>query len=138
MEKLEGNNVIKVLAFNDLLEQKSKHKKMRHLEYKELKIQGYLTDKKTSLSTKRTVFRMRTHMEEFKMNYKSKYEDLKCSLCSSHKDSQEEGTFCEKVRRDFETREENMKKYMKLFDENIPEETIELIFRILKRRETEQ
>ena len=69
------------------------------------------------------------------MNHKSKYSDLNCNLCSSHEDSQEESVVCPRIRGELDPNEDYMKKYMKVFDEDIPEETIELILRILKIRD---
>ena len=61
---------------------------MNKLDYSDLKIQEYLKNHLISLEEKRTVFRLRTHMEVYKENFKHSFTNLECELCHSHSDLQ--------------------------------------------------
>ena len=104
---------------------------MKNLQYDQLKMQSYFLDKSLSISQKRTIFRFRTHSENFLMNYKSSVEDLTCPLCHLHPDSQIESLSCSKVRREGFS----VDRYMKLFEEDIPRDTVDMIMSIMKTRE---
>ena len=82
-------------------------------------------------SQKRTLFKWRTHTEDFKVNYKGSYSDLACELCSKHEDSQESSTRCEFVTGG----QQFTAKYEEIFDDNISEETIDMITKITKKRD---
>ena len=48
---------------------KEKHKKMNKLRYSDLKMQEHPKNHSISLEEKRTVFRLQTHMEDYKENF---------------------------------------------------------------------
>ena len=77
-------------------------------------------------------------MDTYKTNYKNQYDDLTCELCSLHIDSQEEAVNCPKIKSEEDTDEENLRKYWKVFDDDIPVETITLIMNINKARNKEE
>ena len=118
-------------GFQRLLEEQQAHSKMKHLQYEELKIQNYLLDKNLSICEKRTLFKFRTHTENFRMNYKTSFEDLTCPVCSRHPDTQQESVFCSKIHKS----EYNNITYMNIFKDNIPRKTIDMIMGIMKTRE---
>ena len=67
--------------------------------------------KKTSLETKRKLFRTRVRMEDFKANFKHKYMNLECDLCKNHIDTQEESVNCPVIAN---TDKNNLKNNMKV------------------------
>ena len=74
-------------------------------------------------------------MEDFKMSFKGTNNDLKCDLCSKHDDSQEESMKCPKLTLEGDDEEDNLRKYMKIFEDRIPIEAVEAVTSIIKKRE---
>ena len=73
-----------------LNEIKSKHSKVMGLNHKKLKMQNYLKANKLKISQElaQTVFKMRSRMEEVKINFRGKYENLECGVCKEVEESQ--------------------------------------------------
>ena len=71
-------------------------------------------------------------MKNFKGNFKGLQTDIVCPLCKGHEDLQDLSTSCRSIFQ--ENNEENKENYMKIFNENIPEETIKIITKIDKAR----
>ena len=61
------------------------------LNHTKLKMQNYLKANKlkTSQELVQTVFKMRSRMEEVKINFRGKYENLECEVCNEVEESQE-------------------------------------------------
>ena len=79
-------------------------KKGSNIQYTKLEIQKYLiTDKLTTQEIK-FLFKLRTNMLDFKVNFKNKYdknevsnEQLLCPLCSVHIDDEENLLVCSEL-----------------------------------------
>ena len=109
---------------------------MKNLDYSELKTQDYFFDKNLSITQKRMIFKYRTHLESFKVNYKYNFTDLRCELCKAHPDSQIDSILCNVIfGQDQESRKDNLEMYLKIYDEKIPKETTDLIWKIAKTRD---
>ena len=120
----------KRVAFEELLEKKNKHSKIKNLEYKELKMQNYLEEKALNLETKRNMYLYRTNMAQFKVNFKKSYSNLECDLCNSHQDDQKSSLRCKGI---FNGEEENS-TYEDIFKENIPIDIIETLKKVSSAR----
>ena len=78
---------IRETAFNQLLADKEKCKKLRTLKYPKLEFQPYLSSKSTLTNKmKRVLFRWRSHTINVKQNIGMK--DAKCPLCKNADDTQ--------------------------------------------------
>ena len=60
---------------------------------------------------------------------------MSCRICSKHEDSQIESMNCPELVEEGESREKNVEEYMKIFDDDIPEETIKRVQYIIRKRE---
>ena len=69
------------VAFNQLLEQKKKHSKLRSLHYDELQIQGYLKNPKISVRQAQIVFKSRCRMTVYWVNFKGWKLAKYCPVC---------------------------------------------------------
>ena len=65
-------------AFEELQKLKESHSKVQKLKYKQLEMQKYL--KPSNLKTKKedaiTIFKLRSRVEDVKINFRGKYEEL--------------------------------------------------------------
>ena len=78
-----------IKKFNKLIHIKETHKKMKYLEYDNIKMQRYLkSDSKMSNNEKYLLFKLRTRMIEVKTNFKNKYYDVHCSLGCRNEETQ--------------------------------------------------
>ena len=75
------------------------HSKMMYLKYEKLSIQNYLKTKIINKFEAQRLFKFRTHMEDFKLNFKNGSEDLSCLLCGENgkEDSQSHFLECSKI-----------------------------------------
>ena len=76
---------------------KDSHSKLDRLSYKKLQIQPYLTTKLIYPQMSQQIFKWRTRMENFKMNFSNKYDDLSCIFGCMEDDSQENILHCKIV-----------------------------------------
>ena len=85
-------------ALQFLLERKKD--KMRHLFYNKIEIQPYLISKMIHRWQAQKVFKWRTHMFDFKLNFSKMYKDndTKCKLGCSHIDSQDNVLKCDAIK----------------------------------------
>jgi len=80
-------------------------KKGNKLKYNKLKIQNYLTSDKFTTQEAKLLFKIRTNMLDFKVNFKNKYgktmvndeEDILCPLCGNHVDNEENMFLCSEL-----------------------------------------
>ena len=70
------------LALNYLLTEKNKLSKVKCIFYKKLDIQSYFINNKLSIQQSKFLFQTRSRMLNFCVNYKGKFTDLYCQLCS--------------------------------------------------------
>ena len=100
MEKNEFKKIVEKAtrkkAFNDLIEMKSKHSKMKNLHYKELKMQQYFSSDNNDITPQDVIgiFKLRTRMTEVKSNYKNNNESLECEICFENNETQEHILSC--------------------------------------------
>ena len=82
------NKDINRAAFDYLMKIKIKHTKLDGLKYERLATQEYLkTNNSLSYEEKCTLYKMRVREIDVKVNYKTKYVDIKCTLCNTGKES---------------------------------------------------
>ena len=74
---------IKAAAFNYLRDIQEKHTKIRHIEYKKLEVQKYMTSPIFTNNEVNLLHALRSRSTECKVSYKQKYvsSNLLCSLC---------------------------------------------------------
>ena len=120
----------KELALKQLVSKQERHSKMENLYYSELKLQTYLKTDETSIEQKKMLFRNRVRMEQFGENYRGGKDQVLCPLCNLHLDNQEMAFQCPEVRKSIKV--EGSPK--EIFQENIREETIKTIQRIMALR----
>ena len=79
---------------------KRKKKKMIKLKYAKLEIQPYFLSKVVHRHQAQLIFKWRTHMYDFKLNFKRMYkeDDLLCKLGCSHIDSQDNILKCDVIK----------------------------------------
>ena len=128
-------NLVKIKAKEQTLkiltEKQSKHSKMSKLHYSEIKIQDYFHLPKVKINQKRTIFKWRTHMENFAENYRGREGPSLCPLCETHLDNQETSVRCPEVKKEL-----NINANIKdVFEEDISLKTIETISEVIKLRE---
>ena len=74
---------------------KVKHSKMDNLTYKKLAIQPYLTSAKIYPQLAKDIFKWRTRMAKFKVNFRNGSDNIKCPLGCQHDDSQQNILKCD-------------------------------------------
>ena len=80
---------IKEQAFKYLMNKKEMHSKTENLSYKKLEIQNYLkSDCTLNNDEKQMLFKFRTRMANLKMNFRNRFDDLKCQLGCNSDESQ--------------------------------------------------
>ena len=113
-------------ALKKLLEAKEKHSKMSNLHYKELKTQNYLKDPNISVEEAKNIFAYRTRMAEFKENFKGKYSNHLCVLCSTSNDTQEHSFSCREVTARVKLDEEYKDIFKKNISRNLSKSLLEM------------
>ena len=79
--------VIAKKTFEYLLKIKEKHSKLKDIIYTKFKLQNYLkSNNNLTYEQKSTLFKFRVREIEVKNNYKNKYPNQKCELCTSNED----------------------------------------------------
>ena len=79
--------VIAENTFKYLLKIKEKHSKLKDIIYTKFKLQNYLkSNNNLTYEQKSTLFKFRVREIEVKNNYKNKYPNQKCNLCTSNED----------------------------------------------------
>ena len=104
---------------------------MTKLHYSEIKIQDYFHLPEVKINQKRTIFKWRTHMENFAENYRGREGPSLCPLCETHLDNQETSVRYPEVKKEL-----NINANIKdVFEEDISLKTIETISEVIKLRE---
>ena len=101
------------------------------VEYEKFETQDYIINNRITNYQKTLVFKYRTHMLEFKENFKGSNEDRKCPVCGKHPDSQDLIDECEELRTKFE----NIDRCKNLYSDVIEEKDVRLLESIIKERE---
>ena len=126
------------LAFTNLISLKNSKSKIKHIHYKEFKMQEYLRPNQTTNDTARFVFHARSRMLNLRDNYPSQFsqEDNYCQSCldKSTKESQQHIAQCSAL----STGEISINeiKYDNLFSEQLDKQI--QISEILKTRLTKR
>ena len=88
---------VKTAAMTYLNKFKVKHSKMDNLTYKKLAIQPYLTSTKIYPQLAKDVFKWRTRMAKFKVNFRNGSDNIQCPLGCQHEDSQQNILMCQAI-----------------------------------------
>ena len=128
--KKEIKEKIRDNAFSQMMEKKTRLSKLLNLQYKELEIQEYLTDKNMTKEEKTMTFKRQVRMENFGENYRGGREKILCPLCYMHEDSQPKSFSCKTVIEDIHIDG----KYEELFSTKIPKGLMQTIKKITSLR----
>ena len=131
--KEEVKEKVRLHAFEKLMLMKSRHSKLAKLNYKELKMQEYLEDRRTTIQEKILTFKWRVRMERFEDNFRGGKEETSCPLCKTHEDSQWKSFQCPIVMKEINVKE----KYEYLFGQKISKEFIQTLRSITSLRSKE-
>ena len=87
------------LALEYLNKEKGKLRKVKHIPNYSLTIQEYLAPNVTNIKLAKFIYHVRNRILDVKANYKNKYDDLLCPVCSlpNSVDSQEHLLHCPKL-----------------------------------------
>ena len=89
---------VRKAALKYLNNKKETHSKIRHIEYRELKTQEYLTSALFSNEETQLLYSLRSRSLDCRENFKSKYsDDFLCQLCGKQNDSQQHILICETI-----------------------------------------
>ena len=92
---------------------------MDKIKYQSFEIQHYLISKYIYPKLAKEIFRWRTRMHEFKINFKNKYENTTCKLKCLHEDSQENILSCPVLLQSLPNLQINNIKYLDIFSTNV-------------------
>ena len=76
----------RLAAFNYLMSKKETHSKLDNLQNSELKLQPYLSSDGLFKEDAQLLFKLRTRMANFKLNFKNGSNDLNCLYCFNEDD----------------------------------------------------
>ena len=89
---------VRKAALKYLNDKKETHSKIRHIKYRELKTQEYLTSALFSNEETQLLYSLRSRSLDCRENFKSKYsDDFLCQLCGKQNDSQQHILICETI-----------------------------------------
>ena len=120
----------KEFTFNNLIERKQKHSKLKDLFYIELKIQHYLKLEELNVQQALTVFSFRTRMAKFSENYRNCGIQQTCPMCHTHLDNQPMSFQCAQVLKEIDVN----CKYERIFSEQISVHLAQCLVDIVKLR----
>ena len=120
----------KQFTLENLLAKKAKHSKMNNLNYSDLKMQNYFVKGDLNTSQKKTIFKLRTRMENFGENYRCGKAHVICPLCGLHWDSQDLCLQCPKIRQELKTNGNISEIYKNEFKNEI----VHIIMKVLEKR----
>ena len=125
------------MALNYLNNIKSEHSKMTNLNYDKLEIQSYLTSTNIYPQLAKQMFKWRTRMMNFKMNFKNGSIELQCPLGCTELDRQDRILYCSILKAHLPKLESTSIKYEDIFSKNIAKlkETAELLNIAFTKRE---
>ena len=86
----------RLAAFKYLTEIKKSHSKLDNLHYSKLQMQSCLSSNSIYKSDAKILFKLRTHMADFKSNFKNGNIDLNCRFCFEE-DLQDHVLVCDAV-----------------------------------------
>ena len=80
-----------------LKDQQLKQEKIKHIEYKELKMQDYLSEGDRKIAISKIIYKARGKILDIKLQKRWKYDDLLCEGCQQNIESGEEILKCENL-----------------------------------------
>ena len=89
---------VKNAALRHLNQLKESHSKVKHIEYKGLETQPYLTSPLFTNDDVSLLFSLRSRYVECKANFKNKHSDLLCPFCMTDEDSQQHMLECQSLK----------------------------------------
>ena len=104
---------------------------MMNLDYSSLEMQEYLKDKNISVPQAKTLFKVRTRMEQFGENFKGGRPTKPCPICEASTDTQSHSFQCNVIN-------ENITvdgKYLDIFNFKVDKKVAKTIENIVKFRE---
>ena len=128
---------VKILAFHYLTNKKTEHSKMDHLHYDTLEIQKYLRSTKIYPNLAKQIFKWRTRMVNFKMNFQNGSTNLLCPLGCLGNDRQDLILKCSVLALHLPELKSTKIQYKDIFSKNISKmrDAIELLSKAFKKRE---
>ena len=122
----------KEYALEYLLKLKSKHSKMKDLEYSELKLQNYLSNDQITVQEAKNLFKYRTRVAKFHENMKNNPGmSITCPFCRTQPDTQIHSVQCYIV----QSKVMIKGNYRDIFLEDIPVEIAKTMMDITNLRE---
>ena len=120
---------IKQKVFEELINKKDSHSKVKDITYRIFQMQKYLTSCKVKITQEeaQAIFKLRTRMTDVKCNYKGKYESYECEICIKEEESQKHILICEKLNEKYEIKIE----YEEIFHGSVKNK-IEIARRFIK------
>ena len=80
-----------------LKDQQLKQEKIKHIEYKDLKMQDYLSEGDRKIAISKIIYKARGKIFDIKLQKRWKYDDLQCEGCQQNIESGEEILKCENL-----------------------------------------
>ena len=123
-KKVEAKKYIKnqiyTLAFEDLKNRQSTHKKINCIKYEKFERQKYLESKEMTFKEACMLIALRSRsVKEIKTNFKTyNKDDLLCPLCLRNEDTQEHCLECPKLKNIAENTNENI-DYDQIYSDNV-------------------
>ena len=100
-------------AFNDLIELKNSHEKVKNIEYKKLEMQSYLKSDRFYQEEAKLMFKLRSNMFNVKRNFSSMYkQNFNCRLCDNETEDQKHLLNCVWLKKDNDIDESGKYSYM--------------------------
>ena len=92
-------NRIEEKTLNKLNTEKTKHSKVKNLEYNNLSLQKYLKPNSVRIKPEegKKIFELRSRMTRVKCNYKNEYEELLCRACNLEEETQKHVFECKNL-----------------------------------------
>ena len=126
---------IKQKVFEELINKKDSHSKIKDITYRIFQMQKYLTSCEVKITQEeaQAIFKLRTRVTDVKCNYKGKYESFECEICKKDDESQKHILECEQLNE----RYENNIEYEEIFDGNIKKK-VEIARRYIENLKTRE
>ena len=128
---------VNVLALKYLNNIKDKHSKMTNLNYEKIEIQSYMSSKNIFPQLSKQIFKWRTRMMNFKMNFQNGSAELLCPLGCPEYDSQDLILHCSVLKSHLPELQSTKIQYKDIFSKNIDKikKAAVLLDKVFKKRE---
>ena len=119
------------IAFEYLIKKKENQSKLSNLYYSELKLQEYLQNRDIEPNTARILFKSRTRMTSYWINFKGANIKKECPLCLNFIDEQKHSFECKIVQQTVDTQEH---RFSDIFNEKIDSKLANTVIKVEKLR----